>query len=69
MNSKGVGKMILRKRTGEHPFRTIKRAINQEYFLLKGLMKVRGEYGFSGIACNMKRVINIKGVKALIQNL
>ena len=62
MNSRGVEKMILRKRTVEHPFGTIKRAMNQGYFLLKGLRKVKSEFGFSVIAYNMKRAISIKGV-------
>ena len=69
MDSKGVKKMILRKRTVEHPFGTIKRAMNQGYFLLKGLRKVNGEFGFSVIAYNMKWAISIKGVRPLIQSL
>ena len=69
MNSKGVERMILRKRTVEYPFGTIKRAMNQGYFLLKGLRKVRGEFGFSVIAYNMKRVISIKGVRSLIHSI
>ena len=67
MKEKGVQKMILRKRTMEHPFGTIKRAMNQGYLLLRGLKKVRGEFGFSVIAYNMKRAIRIKGVRVLIQ--
>lgn len=66
MKSRGRDKMKLRKRTVEHPFGTIKRAMNQGYLLLKGLRKVRGEFGFSAIAYNMKRAICIKGVRALI---
>ena len=66
MKSRGRDKMKLRKRTVEHPFGTIKRAMNQGYLLLKGLRKVRGEFGFSAIAYNMKRAISIKGVRALI---
>ena len=69
MDSKGVEKMILRKRTVEHPFDTIKRAMNQGYFLLKGLRKVNGEFGFSILAYNMKRAISIRGVRSLIQTL
>jgi hypothetical protein len=69
MKEKGVQKMILRKRTVEHPFGTIKRWMNQGYLLLKGLKKVRGEFGFSVIAYNMKRAIRIKGVRSLIQSL
>ena len=67
MKEKGVQKMILRKRTVEHPFGTIKRWMNQGYLLLKGLRKVRGEFGFSVIAYNMKSAIRIKGVRVLIQ--
>ena len=69
MNSKGVGKMILRKRTVENPFRTIKLAMNQGYFLLNGLRKLRGEFGFSVIAYNMKRAKSIKGVRSLIHRI
>ena len=69
MNSKGVEKMILRKITVEYPLGTIKRAMNQGHFLLKGLRKVKGEFGFTVIACNMNRAISIKGVRSLVQNL
>ena len=69
MKLRGSDKMKLRKSTVEHPFGTIKRAMNQGYLLLKGLKKVRGEFGFSVIAYNMKRAISIKGVRSLIQNL
>ena len=34
------------KSTVEHPFGTIKRAMNQGYLLLKGLKKVRGRIRF-----------------------
>jgi hypothetical protein len=53
----------------EHPFGTIKSWMNQGYLLLKGLEKVRGEFGFSVIAYNMKRAISVKSVRALIQAL
>ena len=49
----------------EHPFGTMKRAFNQGYLLLKGLRKVRGEVGFTMLAYNMRRAINILGVSAL----
>ena len=51
----------------EHPFGTIKRGFNQGYFLLKGLRKVSGELGFTMIAYNMRRVINILGVDKLME--
>ena len=69
MKEKGAEKVILRKRTVEHPFGTIKRWMNQGYLLLKGLRKVKGEFGFSVIAYNMKRAIRIKGVRSPIQSL
>ena len=51
----------------EHPFGTIKRGFNQGYLLLKGLRKVGGEMGFTMIAYNMRRVINILGVDKLLE--
>jgi transposase len=55
------GKLALRKRVVEHPFGTMKRAFNQGYLLLKGLGKVVGEVGFTMLAYNMRRVLNILG--------
>jgi hypothetical protein len=54
-------KLALRKQLVEHPFGTIKRAFNQGYLLLKGLKKVSGEIGFTMLAYNMRRVLNILG--------
>lgn len=51
----------------EHPFGTIKRGFNQGYLLLKGLRKVGGEMGFTMIAYNMRRVINILGMDKLME--
>jgi transposase len=59
------GKLALRKKIVEHPFGTIKRAFNQGYLLLKGLRKAAGEVGFTMLAYNMRRVLNILGSKAL----
>jgi len=53
----------------EHPFGTIKHAMQQGYFLLKGLEKVRTEVSLSVLAYNMKRVLNIMGVQELRQVL
>jgi len=65
----GSKKAALRKEICEHPFGTIKRGFNQGYFLLKGLQKVNGEMGFTMLAYNMRRVMNILGVKALLAYL
>ena len=62
----GRSKLLVRKELCEHPFGTMKRAFNQGYLLLKGLRKVRGEMGFTMLAYNMRRAINILGVRALL---
>ena len=50
----------------EHPFGTIKRAFSQGYMLMRGIEKVAGEISLSILAYNIKRVINIMGLKGLI---
>ncbi len=65
-SSVGRAKLRLRREIVEHPFGTIKRAFNQGYLLLKGLRKVRGEVGFTMLAYNLRRVINIFGVGTLM---
>ncbi len=62
-------KIKRRKETVEHPFGTIKRNMNQGYFLTRGLNKVRTEMNLTVIAYNMKRVMNILGVKRMVQAL
>jgi transposase len=64
--SDGKEKLRLRRELAEHPFGSMKRAFNQGYLLLKGLRKVRGEVGFTMLAYNMRRAINILGVGMLI---
>ncbi len=64
--SEGKEKCRLRRTIVEHPFGTIKRAFNQGYLLLKGFRKVKGEVGFTMLAYNMRRAINILGVGTLI---
>jgi transposase len=59
-------KLEARKTLVEHPFGTIKRAFNQGYLLLKGLRKTAGEVGFTMLAYNMRRVLNILGPKAIL---
>ncbi len=59
-------KLEARKSIVEHPFGTIKRAFNQGYLLLKGLRKTAGEVGFTMLAYNMRRVLNILGPKAIL---
>ena len=59
-------KLKARKRIVEHPFGTMKRAFNQGYLLLKGLKKTAGEVGFTMLAYNMRRVLNILGPKGIL---
>jgi transposase len=65
-SSEGKRNLRLRRMLVEHPFGTMKRAFNQGYLLLKGLRKVKGEVGFTMLAYNMRRAINILGVGLLI---
>ena len=58
-----------RKELSEHPFGTMKRAMDQGYFLLKGLRNVRGEFSLTTLAYNLKRVLNILGVPRLLDAL
>lgn len=62
---------ILRKRKTivEHPFGTIKRWMNQAYFLTRGLVSVRAEFSLSALAYNLKRLLAIVGVPRLIAAL
>ena len=58
-----------RKKLAEHPFGTIKRAMDQGYFLMKGIKKVTTEASFTVLAYNLKRVINIMGVEKMIRSM
>lgn len=55
-----------RKALVEHPFGPIKRTMDAGYLLTKGKTKVTGEFSLVFLAYNIKRVINIMGVKKLI---
>jgi Transposase DDE domain len=59
--------MKQRKQIVEHPFGTMKRTMNQSYFLLRGLAKVRAEMSLTVLAYNLKRVITILGVRKLLE--
>ncbi len=66
-----VSKNILsqRKCIVEHPFGTIKRDMNQGRFLTKGLESVRGEFMFTALAYNIKRVFNILGFNKMMDSI
>jgi transposase len=59
----------LRKQLVEHPFGTIKRPMHQDYFLLRGKEKVKGETSLTLLAYNLKRVLKLLGVDKLITAL
>ena len=59
-------KLEARAKFAEHPFGTIKRAFNQGYFLLKGLRKAKGETGFTALAYDIRRALNIFSTRALL---
>jgi len=53
----------------EHPFGTIKWMMGNARFLVRGLQKAKAELALSVLSYNLKRVINIKGVQALLGSL
>lgn len=55
--------VLLRQCLVEHPFGTVKRGLGFTYFLTRGLDSVRAESCLHFFAYNLKRVINILGVK------
>ena len=59
----------LRKAIVEHPFGTIKVAMNHERLLLKGLKHVATEIRLSVLSYNLKRVMSILGVTTMIEKL
>ena len=58
-----------RKALVEHPFGSIKFWQEQRAFLMRGLEKVRGEFQLSALAYNLKRVMNIVGLKRLLEKV
>lgn len=62
-------KVKRRKSLVEHPFGTIKRSMDQGYFLTRGLRSVRTEASLTMLAYNIKRVLALMGVQELIATL
>lgn len=58
--------MLIRRQTVEHPFGTLKAWMGATHFLTRTLAKVRTEMSLQVLAYNMKRMIQIVGVGALI---
>lgn len=61
-------KYKLRKNTSEHPFGTLKRTHDASYLLLKGTDKVEAELTLSALGYNIKRIIHMLGVEALLEH-
>ena len=58
--------MQRRRELVEHPFGTLKRGMQQGYFLCRGLTKVSGKMSLSILAYNLKRVFNILDVEPML---
>ena len=61
--------MKLRREIAEHPFGTMKWLMAHPRFLVRGLRKATAELALGVLSYNLKRVINILGVPALMQAL
>ena len=59
--------MRVRRETVEHPFATLKMRMGATHFLCKTLPKVATEMALNVLGYNLTRVLNIVGVKALIE--
>src|SRR6266446_4763941 len=59
--------MTVRRQTAEHPFGTIKCWMGATHFLMRRLRKVSTEMALNVLAYNLKRVIAIVGVGALLE--
>jgi transposase len=59
--------MTIRRQTVEHPFATLKAWMGSSHFLTRTLEKVKTEMSLQVLAYNMKRMINIFGVKPLMR--
>ena len=59
--------MTIRRQTVEHTFGTLKAWMGATHFLTKTLKNVRTEMSLQVLAYNMKRMINMFGVKPLLR--
>jgi transposase len=59
--------MRIRRQTVEHPFGTLKAWMGHTHFQMKTLKHVRTEMSLHILAYNMRRVMNIMGVKSLLE--
>lgn len=61
--------MRVRKRTGEHPFGTLKQWMGATHFLTRKLNGVSAEMSLNVLAYNLKRVMKILGANGLMKAL
>jgi len=61
--------MTVRRRTVEHPFGTIKAWMGATHFLCRRLPRVSAEMSLHVLAYNMKRVMQIMGIRPMIEAL
>ena len=54
-----------RREVVEHPFGSIKQWMDQGAFLMRGLANVRAEFSLTALVYNLRRALNILGVKAM----
>lgn len=66
LHEEAMQAMQRRREWVEHPIGTIKWMMGRPRFLLRGLKKARTEFTLSVLTYNLKRVINIMGVPALL---
>ena len=59
--------MTIRAQTVEHPFGTLKLWMGARHFLMKRLENVKTEMSLHVLAYNLKRMMSIVGVPALIE--
>src|SRR5262244_1823177 len=59
--------MRVRRETAEHPFGTLKMRMGATHFLMKRMPKVATEMALHVLAYNLTRVMNIIGVKPLLE--
>ena len=62
-------KLDNRKCLSEHPFGTIKRYMNGDHFLLKGIRKVKAEICLTALGYNFKRLISLFSAPKLLTTL
>ena len=62
-----LAKTTLRMGLSEHPFGHIKRNAGEDHFLLRGKVKVEGEFALMALGYNMARAKNLLGFDALME--